>query len=63
MKLIINKNHHTSVIVKELERNYQLFLEGHKSSITSIVITSDDKYIISGSDDRTIRIWNLLEKR
>ena len=26
-------------------------------------MTSDNKYIVSGSDDKTIRIWNLLEKR
>ena len=62
-KIAIIKNHYPSVIVKELERDYKLFLEGHTSSITSITITSDNKYIISGSDDKTIRIWNLLEKR
>ena len=60
-KISIIKNHNPSV--KELERDYKLFLEGHTSSVTSIAITSDNKYIISGSHDKTIRIWNLLEKR
>ena len=31
-------------------------LEGHSEAITSIVVTKDSKYIISGSEDNTIRI-------
>ena len=26
-------------------------------------MTCDNKYIVSGSSDKTIRIWNLLERR
>ena len=26
-------------------------------------MTSNNKYVVSGSEDKTIRIWNLLEKR
>ena len=62
-KIFISMNHEVSAIVKQLERDYKLFLEGHTSYINSIAITSDNKYIISGSSDKTIRIWNLLEKR
>ena len=62
-KISIIKNHNPSVIVKELERDYKLFLQGHTRQINSIAMTSDNKYIISGSHDKTIRIWNLLEKR
>ena len=35
---------------------------GHKNSVRSIALTSDNKYIVSGSFDKTIRFWNLLEK-
>ena len=35
---------------------------GHKK-ITCISITSDNKYIISGSNDKTVRIWNFQNKR
>ena len=62
-RITIIKSHNLSSIVKKLERDYKLFLEGHTSSIASIASTSDSKYIISGSSDKTIRIWNLLEKR
>ena len=45
-----------------LERKYHLFIEGHTNRVSSIVITSDNKYIISGSWDQTVRIWNLQDK-
>ena len=32
-KISIIKNHDPSVIVKELERDYKLFLEGHKGAV------------------------------
>ena len=38
-------------------------LVGHTSPIIRVVITSDNKYIVSGSDNYTVRIWNLKEKR
>lgn len=33
--------------------------KGHTNTIRSTILTSDGQYIISGSSDRTIRIWNL----
>ena len=38
-------------------------LEGHENHVTTLAITSDNKYIISGSSDRTVRIWDLQEKK
>ena len=34
-------------------------MKSQNSAVYSICITSDDKYIISGYKDSTIRIWNL----
>ncbi|CAP61093.1 uncharacterized protein PODANS_3_630, partial [Podospora anserina S mat+] len=34
-------------------------LEGHSDSVRSVVFSPDSKWIASGSDDRTIKIWNL----
>ena len=41
----------------------KIFLEAHTRNVTDIVITSDNKYIVSVSEDRTLRIWDLLSKR
>jgi len=33
--------------------------EGHKNKVTSISITSDDRFVLSGSQDKTIGLWDL----
>ncbi len=30
---------------------------GHNDDVESVVISSDNKFIVSGSSDKTIRIW------
>jgi WD40 repeat protein len=35
----------------------------HTSDVTRLVITTDDKYIVSGSRDKTVRLWNVKKKR
>ena len=34
-------------------------LEGHQSYVQSVFCTYDQKYIVSGSDDESIKIWKL----
>jgi WD domain, G-beta repeat. len=43
-------------IKKQLESNFNLLLEGHTSSVLTVAVTSDNKYIVSGSSDNSIRI-------
>ena len=43
-------------IQKQLQSNFNLFLEAHTSLVRAVAVTSDSKYIISGSSDNTIRI-------
>ena len=47
----------------ELESNFDLFLEAHTNFVKTVAVTTDSKYIVSGSYDCTIRIWNFQEKR
>ena len=34
-------------------------LEGHKKEVNSVALSPDKKFIISGSNDKTIKIWEL----
>ena len=44
------------------ETTKEAALLGHTKAVMSILITNDNKYIVSGSKDNTVRIWNLQEK-
>ena len=34
-------------------------MTGHSNTVTSVAISSDSKYIVSGSGDKTIKIWDI----
>ncbi|OMJ70397.1 hypothetical protein SteCoe_31644 [Stentor coeruleus] len=64
----INKKHQNSSdntirVWNAKEKQQIAVFKGHTEPINSIVMTSDNHYIISGSNDKTIRIWNLLAER
>ena len=40
-------------------KKYVRTLVGHNECVISVAISSDSKYIISGSRDNTIKKWNL----
>ena len=40
----------------QLQSNFNMFLEGHTSYVNCVAVTSDNKHIISGSSDLTIRV-------
>ena len=37
-------------------------LQGHTKYVRSVAITSNNKYIVSGGYDNTVRIWILQDK-
>jgi WD40 repeat protein len=39
------------------KKREEAVLQGHTFRVSSIVITCDDKYIVSGSYDNTVRVW------
>ena len=45
-------------LLAETEAILQLDTGGHKATIRDILVTSDGRYIISASDDKTIRVWD-----
>ena len=36
-----------------------LTLTGHERSVNSVIVTSDDHFVLTASDDGTIKVWNL----
>ena len=48
---------------KKLEEDYGLIIEGHTGWVASVAITHDNKYVVSGGGDNTVRVWNLEYKR
>ena len=45
--------------------NYDLIMsyEAHTRAITSVSISSDEKFIVTGSRDKTIKIHSIAEKK
>ena len=46
-----------------LRCNYGLFIQEHTSIINTIIVSTDSKFIISGSCDSTGRIWNFQSRQ
>jgi len=36
---------------------------GHKAMVRDVMFTSDGRYLVSASDDRTVRVWDLSTAR
>jgi WD40 repeat protein len=49
----------TTVRIWDLKGTELGRLEGHKASVTAVVVAPDGKHILSGSLDQTVRLWNL----
>ncbi len=49
--------------IKNLKYDYFLDFKGHQGSVFSIAISSDGKYMASGSVDGNLKIWNFEQKK
>ncbi|OMJ84366.1 hypothetical protein SteCoe_14517 [Stentor coeruleus] len=48
---------------KSQKFNKTYTLQGHTGIVKSISFSNDDHYLVSGSSDKTIVVWDLIEKR
>lgn len=47
---------------KAIKEMSECVLVGHSAPVYAVSISIDDKYLISGSGDNTIRMWSLLTR-
>jgi WD40 repeat protein len=53
-----------SVLVWDFEKQEKVFdLPGHHDRINAVAFSPDGSWLVSGSDDSTVRIWNVLTGR
>lgn len=58
-RLVASQFGETTIHVYDVESGGELFyLAGHDHSVNSAAFSPDGKYIVSGSSDRTVRIWD-----
>ena len=48
--------------MKFFKQRQESILEDHTDRLRCVAVTTHNKYVISCSDDNTIRLWNLLKK-
>ena len=56
-KLLSKKDIDT--LIENFEFKHFLKYEGHSELVNSVTISPDGKYIVSGSGDKTIKIWDI----
>ena len=55
-------NYKNLIKIKEnIQNQYGLRVESHTSKVLCCALSIDDKYLVSGGADKTVKIWNLQE--
>ncbi|OMJ65151.1 hypothetical protein SteCoe_39032 [Stentor coeruleus] len=62
MNVKAGKNNQILAKSQAIEYNYGLLLQGHIDEIQTFTLSKDNRLAISGSKDKTVRVWNLENK-
>ena len=61
--LAISTEENELKIIDVLTRKIYARFEGHQGWISSLAFSNDNKYLISGSYDKSVSLWNLIYKK
>jgi len=50
---------HTIMGFNRETRDRRFLLTGHTGPVSALALTSDGRHVVSGSDDRTVKVWDL----
>lgn len=56
--LYIKGEPHRTSLLRQLSSNHALTLYGHTQSVNAAKFTEDGKFVITGSDDMTLKVWD-----
>ena len=48
-----------TIILMDQSHPININMQGHEGAVTSVVFTSDNRQLISGGKDGTVRLWDL----
>lgn len=60
---VVSGSSDNTVMICNLEGNIEAILEGHKSRIWSVSASKDSQLVVSGSGDKSIKLWDIEHRR
>jgi WD40 repeat protein len=62
--IIISSHLNGNIVFREFNSGRELLtINGHSEKVDQLVLSSDDRYLISKSDDLTVKVWNVIRAR
>ena len=61
--LVVSEEKYEDIMEIEANRLMKPDFIGHTKEVNSVAVSADGRFIVSGSDDNTIKVWNIQERR